>query len=207
MHMCIRSDKTKDDQKQNYKSLNNLVMFVRQRIKEMANYTQEQTRSRPFPCAHGIIFGIRDMVLKMGDKISCAQVDCVLALCFECVTFGLIGIAMCSAHIRNEKEYREPKFSFLDSSSSSSSNNVAKHAIRAMSDIPLKSGNVNASDNELSQDLQDKEEKETTSHEKQIMSSSWLTVKEALLTLHVLFRTWCSSAKRENVISTNQSQI
>ena len=43
------------------------------------------------------------MVLKMGDKISCTQVDCVLALCFECVTFGLIGIAMCSAHIRNER--------------------------------------------------------------------------------------------------------
>ena len=166
MRVSIQSSQAKDDRKKKENnSLNNLVTFVRQRIKEMANYTQEQTRSRPFPCAHGIIFGIRDMVLKMGDKISCAQVDCVLALCFECVTFGLIGIAMCSAHIRNEKEYREPKFSFLDSSSSSSSNNVAKHAIRAMSDIPLKSGNVNASDNELSQDLQDKEEKETADDE------------------------------------------
>ena len=65
-----------------------------------------------------------------------------------------------------------------------------------MSDIPLKSGNVNASDNELSQDLNDKEEKESTSHEKQIMSSSWLTVKEALLTLQVLFRTQSSFVQK-----------
>ena len=193
MRVSIQSSQAKDDRKKKENnSLNNLVTFVRQRIKEMAHHTQEQTESRSFPCAHGLVFGIRDMLLKMRSEISCAQVDCVLALCFECVTFGLIGIATCSAQIRNEKKYLEPNFSFLrNDSSSSSSSHVATQCIRAMSDIPLKSGNLNANDNELSQTFFEGSEndKVATSYEKQIMSNSWLVVKESLLTLQTLFRT------------------
>jgi hypothetical protein len=96
----LSSSKKKKDKNKNKSSLNSLVTFVRQRLKEMISSVL--TKKRQFPCAHGLVFAIRDMVIKMRGKISCDLMDCILSLCFQCIAFGLTGIATCSARIRNE---------------------------------------------------------------------------------------------------------
>jgi hypothetical protein len=109
--------------------------------------------------------------------------------------FQLYPILNLNFHIRYE-----PEFSFLlnDDDDDMSSHKIARRVIKALSDIPLKSGNVNANDKELEdvfgeeRDDDDDEFEKDSSYEKQVMSSSWLVVKEALITLQVLFRSQSS---------------